>query len=533
MNRKLLAGSSFQPDTGAARAQGNTPYDLSRLWVREEGNAHPLLRPREQGHEIRPPSSVKLADPSRTELNAFPHLTTFTLSAILDDTGVEYQVFPIEKIWDGSPEGPSGEFDAVLLSTTFIWERASLRRAVEWVEDLYPTTTLILGGQYSNLKYHKILTDHRFVRYIVRGDGELAIPALIRALRMGDGLEEVSNLVWRDPDTHAVRANDLHYIDLDAEPSPTLQGTYPVVPYESMRGCPFSCKYCSFPAASPKWRYKSAQKIADDFARYREENGAQYIKAMDSTFTVPPTRLRRLLPLLADVGVPWEAYTRANSLTDQKVIADLERAHCRGLSIGFESMNDTTLSFMKKQVTTRANRTAHELLKASDIDYRISFIVGYPGETPEMFEDTHRYLVSEFTGQFSLYAFMLKDETMPVWQDAERFNIRIFDEGGADEHWEHCGMDSATAERLQLETLKDVRWKSERAIHRLWQHDYEAPLVPDRSVEENAIVEKLVDRLGMLSADFAESREIAIRRTVLLQQLAEKGVFEQPSAETP
>ncbi|MEE1804733.1 radical SAM protein [Streptomyces sp. JV176] len=474
---------------------------------------------------------------------AAPHLTTFTLQAILDRAGIDCVTYPIERIWrnggpgDGRGEGPGeesatvreppepgGDFDAILLSTTFIWDRRTLGRAVTWASLRFPDTPLVLGGQYSNLKFQQILADHPGVRFIVRGDAEESLPALLRALRTGGDIGAIPNLVWRDGDTGRIRLTSVKYADLEGLPSPTLDGAYPVVPYESMRGCPFSCKYCSFPAASPKWRYKSARKIADDWARYRDDNGAQYIKALDSTFTVPPTRLRALLPMLAETKLEWEAYTRANSLRDRSVIDALEAAHCRALSIGFESMNDTTLGYMNKKVTARANRTAFELLSGSSIHHWISFIVGYPGETPELYEDTRQFLVSEYEGEFGLYPFMLNDETMPVWQDAERFGLEVFDPEGESERWTHHGMDSDTAHRLRLDTLRDVRWKNDRAIARVWQHAYDSPLLPDRSAARNRVVEKLVDRLGMLGADFTDPAETARRQPALLAQLAEQGV---------
>ncbi|MFE0255400.1 B12-binding domain-containing radical SAM protein [Streptomyces sp. NPDC059010] len=530
-NHSLLAGSTFE----ALAAPGGFPdrageiAELTTLHAEVNGGRLPLLRPRGAASGIRAVSSVRLQHVEKEDETATaPHLTTFTVRAILEAAGIDHDVHPTEAIWNGAGSGPlaepSGPYDVVLLSTTFIWDRATMARAITWVEERFPTAVLVLGGQYSNLKFQQILDAHPFVRYVVRGDAEPALPPLLDALRRGEPVAGIPNLVWRDQDTGRIRLTGIHYADLEALPSPAPSGRFPVIPYESMRGCPFTCKYCSFPAASPKWRYKSAEKIAGDFARYRDEHGAQYIKALDSTFTVPPTRLRTLLPLLAKEGVAWEAYTRANSLRDRAVVDALEEAHCRALAIGFESMNDTTLTYMNKKVKARANRTAFELLSRSPLHYFVSFIVGYPGESPELFEDTKAFLVDEYAGPFALYVFMLNDETMPVWQDAERFDLRVHDPDGDAEHWSHTGMDSTTARRLQLETLREVRWKNDRAIQRTWQRDYELPLLPDRSVTENSVIEKLVDRLGMASADFPNPATAATKRAGVLRQLTGHGV---------
>lgn len=515
----LLAGSSFE----AGPARSPDVFDLSLLHTRDGSRRLPLLRPRRDGGAREASGTAAVRDPDAESRKA-AHLTTFTLQSILDASGFGYTHMPTEVIWTSTGREPGGDFDVVLLSTTFIWDRATLAKAVRWVADRFPAATLVLGGQYSNLKFHRIMSEHLFVRYVVRGDAEDALPALLRALHRGTGVSEISNLVHRD-DEGRIRMTETRYVDLEAVPSPAPRGPASVVPYESMRGCPFSCKYCAYPAASPQWRYKSAGKIAGDWARYRDEHGARYVKALDSTFTVPPTRLRELLPMLTNAGLDWEAYTRANSIRTGAIVSELEDARCRSLFIGFESMNDTTLKHMNKKVTAQANRTAFELLQASSIRRFVSYIVGYPGETPELFEDTRRFLVDEYTGEFALYVFMLADETMPVWQDAEKFGLEVQDPSGEARIWRHNGMDSETAARLQLETLREVRWRNDNAIARVWQHNFEAPLLPQRSAADNAVVEKLVDRIGMLSADFTEPAEVSRRRDGLLTSLERYGVL--------
>jgi anaerobic magnesium-protoporphyrin IX monomethyl ester cyclase len=522
-NTDLLAGSSF-----ATAGSGGThsvppvrrPYDLSRLRVRDDAGSYRLLRP----YDPLRPSSPRDGGVVSARTREFPHLTTLTLQTILRRVPVEVCTYPAERVWADGDGEPTGPFDLILISTTFIWERRSLRRAIGWARDRYPSASLILGGQYSNIKYRQILAAHPEVSFIVRGDAEHALPGLLHALAGQKEVSDVPNLVWRDADTGNLRATPLGYADLDAEPSPSPAGPAPVVPYESMRGCPFQCKFCSFPAASPQWRYKSAGKIRDDFARYRDENGTQFVKALDSTFTVPLRRLREVLPLLGDLGVRWEAYTRANALRDARTMEALSAGHCASLAIGFESMSDAVLGFMNKQVTASANRTAFRLLQDTEIDYRASFMVGYPGETPEHHEETRRFLAEEYRGRFSMYVFSLSDETMPVWQDAERFGLRVLDEDRPDDAWTHVGMDHATAHRLQRDTLREVRWRNDNAVLNLWQGAYEMPLAPTRSEADNLRIEKLIERLGMLCVDAWDETETAQRTVAVFRALRALGV---------
>ncbi|MBB2911306.1 radical SAM superfamily enzyme YgiQ (UPF0313 family) [Streptosporangium becharense] len=482
-------------------------FRLGRLAFHHQGDDYPLLRPRYYN---------------------VPHLTTFTLERILERAGVTAEHYDTTQLWDTETPPPlrHGAYDAVLLSTSFIWSDRDLQRVVDWIGSALPDVPLILGGQYSNLKYASIMRSMPRVDFIVRGDGEEALPTLLTALRKGTDLGAVPNLVYREPrDLMGYRVNHFAYLDLEGYPSPHPNGKWRVIPYESMRGCPFSCKFCSFPAASPKWRYKSATKIRDDWASYAEINNATYISAMDSTFTVPPTRLRELMKLLPDVGVGWEAYSRANVLKTPELIDQLAASHCQFLSIGFESMSDSTLKHMNKKVTRNDNLRAFRLLTEGGLGYRCSFMAGYPGETPDDFALTRDFLANEYAGHFMLSVFSISDETMPLWEDRERLKIEVHDPDNPDYSWSHIGMDVHEARRLNHDTLDLVRHTNDRAVLRLWQAEYQHLLMPQLGRWENIAVEKAVERIGMTPKDFRDvDRGVANIRTQL-DTLAKYGVF--------
>ncbi len=506
-NRAYLDGSLFDPRWDGIRGANRPLAGLSLASLRYQDSAgawRPLMR---------------------TKTGGIPCLVTYVLESILYGLEEDYESFHLDHVWTGDAEPSTANPEVVLLSTTFICNRPTLARAITWIEDRYADVPLILGGQYSNLKYATILRDHPQVSFVVRGDGETALPALLHALRTGGRPEQVPNLVWRDWTTGKLRINPMDYIDLDIYPAPAFPGSQAVLPYESMRGCPFSCRFCSYPAASPQWRHKSADKILADWMGYAAHNNVRHIQAMDSTFTVPKPRLLQLLPRLSTAPFTWEAYTRANAIHSAELVAALEAAHCHKLSIGFESMSPTTLAYMRKQVRAEHNRRAHDLLAASDIRYRVSYMVGYPGETAGDFALTARYLREEYTGHFMLSVFSFLDETMPVWQDAERFGLTVATPDDPDYSWSHNGMDVAEAQALHRHTLDATRWGNDRAVLLLWQADYLTPLIPGASRHTALRLEKAIERLAMLPVDYVNQPDEQIRRAYkLLITLARDGV---------
>ena len=453
-----------------------------------------------------------------------PHLTTFTLASILANAGHEVVHIDTETIWRGNAAVPNVSPEAILLSTSYIWDMKTLRKAVAFCDRCSADAPLFLGGQYANLRYEPILRQLPQVTAIMRGDAEHALPLLLEAVSRAGGLSSVPNLVINE-DLGRYRVTDVHEIPFDDFPAPPIEGRFEAVPYESMRGCPFTCGFCSFPFASPHWRYRSAARIAADWSSYAERNGTSLINAMDSTFTVPPRRMDELLELLPPVGVRWEAYSRANYLKDRTIIDRLVEARCRALSIGFESMSDVTLRSMSKKVTAAQNWRAFELLKSGSLGFRCSFMVGYPGETPDNYKTTHDFLVNNFVGHFKLHVFGLTDEAMPVWGERERFDLKVLNDDEPDFSWVHSGMDATTALELNHWTLDAVRRQNSLAVLHMWQDRYQRYLIPSFNRTNNLRIEKLVEKIAMLPRDFPDPSDGLREFDWLLAEASEFGIF--------
>ncbi|MBB4320474.1 radical SAM superfamily enzyme YgiQ (UPF0313 family) [Agrobacterium tumefaciens] len=477
-------------------------FSLRELSFTHNGVLYPLLRPLGQ---------------------SVPHLTTLTLSAILQEDEHDVYLVDTAGIWAGSPTQIPVSVDVVLLSTSFIWDMKTLALAMNYCAEISDGVPIILGGQYANLRFEPIL--HRFpeIAAIVRGDAEEVLRDLLRKMARGDDFLSTPNLAFKALDG-TIKINKTSEIDFVELAAPAISGRYEAVPYESMRGCPFKCGFCSFPFASPHWRYRSATRIVEDWASYTEANGAKLIKAMDSTFTVPPRRMDELMDLLPPLKVNWEAYSRANFIKNDETVDRLLNAGCRTLSIGFESMSERTLESMVKKVTASQNRRAFEHLKKAGLGYRCSFMVGYPGETPADFQDTHDFLVNDYEGHFTLHVFGMTDEAMPVWRDRARTGLTISDEDDPDFSWSHEGMNAAEARALNHNTLDAVRKSNTGAVLHIWQDRYQRYLIPSFNRRENLKIEKLVEMIAMLPRDYPNQHHGLQRFDELLADLAAFGV---------
>jgi anaerobic magnesium-protoporphyrin IX monomethyl ester cyclase len=196
-------------------------------------------------------------------------------------------------------------------------------------------------------------------------------------------------------------------------------------------------------------------------------------------------------------------------------------------------MSENSLKYMNKAVRATHNRKAHEMLLKSNIDFRSSFMIGYPGETTEDYRLTHDYLVEEFERHIVLSVFSLTDETMPVWDDADKYDIKVTDFDDPDADWSHVGMDVQTARALHQNTFREVRWKNEKAVSVLWQIPYQLPLMPERSLRDNYRVEKLLERLAFAPKDYRHDPDHVKRLSRdILRELEDLGIVISDETDT-
>ena len=436
-------------------------------------------------------------------------LVTRVLESILERHDVHFTSMNLGTVWNC--EKPTHPIAAkiVCLSTTFMWSGHMLDMAIEWIRSNVSFSYLILGGKYASLKREKLLRQYPEIDFIIVGDGETALPALIDHLLCRDpDLAAIPNLLYRQDNafvTHPIQEEDLEHLEITG-----YNGAQDIVMYESVRGCVFHCKFCAWSVGVERFRSKSAEKILSEWRTYTRQNSAAEIQVIDSTFFIPRQRMDTLLKELPALGIRWKANARTDIPVTEEYVAQLERSGCVSLKFGFESMSDTVLGYIDKRSTSANNRRVNRCFRNSSIDTIVSFIVGFPGETPEEFARTEEFILEELFGHFHLYVFELEDECMPIWREREKYQLQIYgDEYSSARPWEHgglswshCGMDSGYAEQLKKQLLTKLRKSENLAVHRTWQGGFESPLLPDASRHENIRAEKLLDRLVYLPADY-------------------------------
>jgi anaerobic magnesium-protoporphyrin IX monomethyl ester cyclase len=157
----------------------------------------------------------------------------------------------------------------------------------------------------------------------------------------------------------------------------------------SSRGCPFRCNWCAKPIFGDHFALRSAESVAKELLRMREEYGAEHIWFADDIFALNRHWIQAFARELERLGcaLPFKIQTRAELLTAATVDA-LKRAGCNEVWMGVESGSQAVLDAMDKGLTPLDVVMARERLRAAGIRACFFLQFGYPGERWEDLEKT-------------------------------------------------------------------------------------------------------------------------------------------------
>jgi tRNA A37 methylthiotransferase MiaB len=362
----------------------------------------------------------------------------------------------------------SAEPDYVLLTTTFIESTALVAEQVAMVRKLAPSAKVILGGP-------SLLSDlpmRRLADYCVVGEGERALPALLAALERGEepaGIPGVCYFV----NGEMRFTNPALIADLDSIPFPdwglVRRGKDEFFSMATQRGCYWRCAFCSYPANEGyKLRFLTIPRLLEEMHRNFEKYGIRRYVFADSTFTHPHERCQEFLEKVAALPfkVQWVAYGRADTITEGLARA-MRLSGCEGIFFGCDSGDEGILKKMNKRFTAAEIRRGVALLKKEGVPVTASWIVGFPGETPESVRNTLDLILELRCEQNVVHTFTVYEQA-PVGLRKGTFGV----EGHA-MHWKHESMDSRVAARwtkwvilrmlaagLRMGTAHDISWMS-------------------------------------------------------------------------
>jgi anaerobic magnesium-protoporphyrin IX monomethyl ester cyclase len=279
-------------------------------------------------------------------------------------------------------------------------------------------TVVILGGPEVKNNAEDFL--NHGADYLVIGEGEQSMQELLEALDAGDlaAVKEVPGLALLDdagellftPERTKLKSIDelpfpaREKIDLnlylDAWKAHHGENAISV---STMRGCPYTCKWCSRAVYGLSYRRRSAKVVVDELEWIVKTYNPDTLWFVDDVFTVSPKWMEQFTEEIEarEVKIKYECITRADRMSE-KIVSLLKRSGCFRVWIGAESGSQKIIDLMDRRVKVEEVRDMIHLAQANGIQAGTFIMLGYPGETQEDIEKTIDHLKTSNPDQFTI-----------------------------------------------------------------------------------------------------------------------------------
>ena len=256
--------------------------------------------------------------------------------------------------------------------------------ARQWAPDL---EILVGGGVFAEqlapgsgnmnrfLEETRHLIDHVFI-----GEGELLLEKYLNGeLDPGQRVYAIADIGNDTLDLASSVLPDFSDLELSH---------YPALSSYSSRSCPFRCSFCSETVQWGKFRKKDVSRVVDELRRLYRLHGRQLFLMGDSLMNHIVSPLAQAL-LESDVAMYWDGYLRISPEAAMRENTFLWRkGGFYRARLGIESGSQRLLDAMGKKITLQQIKDAVSALAESGIKTTTMWIIGYPGETEEDFQQT-------------------------------------------------------------------------------------------------------------------------------------------------
>ena len=353
-------------------------------------------------------------------MRPYPPLGILYISAYLEEHGYENEVFDstfsnIETL----KEYILKERPAIIGIYTNLMTKLNVLKIISFVRATPSLQHLkiILGGP--EVRNHK----EKFLEYgadvIVFGEGEETMMELVQSFASSSspGLHSIPGIAFKEEGTvvvmpERVLIKDVNQLSFPNRKKINLQLYFDVwkqkhgismVNVNTMRGCPYSCKWCSRAVYGASYRRRNPKLVVDEIEWLKENYRFDMIWFVDDVFTINHRWLREFVQEVNERNmiVPYEIITRSDRV-NADVLRLLKDSGCARVWIGAESGSQKIIDAMDRRVQVEQVREIIKQVKAFGMEAGTFIMLGYPGENETDIKETLAHLKYSDPDQYTI-----------------------------------------------------------------------------------------------------------------------------------
>ena len=329
------------------------------------------------------------------------------------------------------------DYDVIAFSSSYGQQLASLAMAKR-IKELHPKAKLAIGGANSEgMMGWQIVRSFPFIDYAFSGDGDVAFPRFLEALRDGQPIK-LPGVFHRGDDTPP--GMPLIRRDLDALPDPDFTEYYEAVddvpdarayqmgiPVEGSRGCWWGekhhCTFCGLNGLAMGYRSKSPDRFMNEVERLVDRWGETHVMASDNI--LDHRWMTSVVPAFAEKRSHEVLFFETKANLDRADVEALADAGITHLQPGIESLSTHVLKLMDKGTTAIQNIQLLKWAEEYGISLNWNLLCGFPGEKAEDYEQMAKLMGALVHLQPPLaFARISIDRFSPYFDHPDRYGMR-------------------------------------------------------------------------------------------------------------
>ncbi|MBP7552157.1 MAG: radical SAM protein [Spirochaetes bacterium] len=292
---------------------------------------------------------------------------------------------------------------------------------IKLIKKNHPNSLVVVGGVHFMYVSEEALKEIQEIDIVCRGEGDIIILNLLKALEIGTDLTNVKGITFRNKNGEIIRNQDeevfedldtiIPFYDFDYEDyTEYLFGfneKIRAVSILSSRGCPYNCVFCS--KAGMKYRLRDPKLVIDEIEYYYKNFQISAFNFLDLTFTVNNEHVKNICNeiIKRNINIRWWCESRAN--IDLELLKIMKAAGCVSIVIGVETGSDRLLKTIVKGISKIEVVNFLKECKKYDIKTTAYFMFSLPGETKNDVKETIKFIneLRAYTNSFSFQPSMI------------------------------------------------------------------------------------------------------------------------------
>ena len=264
---------------------------------------------------------------------------------------------------------------------------------------------ITLGGNYIYKIRDSLKTLPEFFEIycdsVQLGDGEIAAVKLAEIIRDNGSFEDAYSLIYKDVNGEIKETQTAPLLDMEALAPPCFDG-YDfekyfspdiVLPIQLSKSCYWAkCTFCDFYTGQQCFDIKSVNHAVDEIEHLVSKYGFRHFIFVDEA--VPPKYYDRLAAEIIKRGLKiyFYSFARMEKAFTKDVLQNLYNAGARMFSWGFEAESERVMKLLNKGIDCSYRKTLLQYAMDVGLWNQCTFLLGYPGETPEETEATKKVI---------------------------------------------------------------------------------------------------------------------------------------------